>query len=93
MQVNDFVTIQYNTYKSIAYIVELTESHCRVVKVYWEYPNGKRVHYKSWSEESVQRYQVKLMEVELDETDVQVLINLSLDSGDKDWFEELMRGV
>jgi hypothetical protein len=92
MQVNDFVTIQYNTYKSIAYIVELTESHCKVVKVYFEYPTGKRVHYTSWKEEEFQLYGVEPMETKLDEEDIQVLINLSLASWDKDWFEELMRG-
>jgi hypothetical protein len=93
MQVNDFVTINKGSYKCIAYIVELTESHCKVVKVYFEYKDGKRVYYTAWSEDTYMRYQVQQMGVELDEIDTQVLINLSLASWDKDWFEELMRGV
>lgn len=92
MQVNDFVTIQYHTYKSIAYIVELTDEKCKVVKVYFEYPTGKRVYYSPCPTEEFDLYQVKPMETKRYEEDLQVLINLSLDSGDKDWFEELMRG-
>lgn len=92
MQVNDFVTIPYITYKAIAYIVELTDSHCKVVKVYYEYPTGKRERYKDLRVETVQRHQVKPMETKRYEEDVQVLINLSLASWDKDWFEELMKG-
>jgi 2-methylcitrate dehydratase PrpD len=92
MQVNDFVTIQYHSYKAIAYTVEIGQSTCRVVKVYYEYPTGSRFRYTDFKEETVQRYQVKPMDTERHEEDVEVLINLSLDSGDKDWFEELMRG-
>lgn len=94
MQVNDFVTIPYITYKAIAYIVELTDSYCKVVKVYYEYPTGKRERYKDLRVETVQRHQVKLMETKVYKEDVQALIDMSLDRRDEGWFKELnKRGV
>ncbi|TYS91923.1 hypothetical protein [Rossellomorea aquimaris] len=93
MQEGDYVYIQYFKYKAYAFIVDTTnERYYRIVKVYREGEDGVKHHYKEVKEDAVLVDLLKPLETKVYPEDIQVLINLSLDSGDKDWFEELMRG-
>jgi hypothetical protein len=92
MQEGDYVYIQYNNYKAYAFIVDMSDNQCQVAKVYREMPDGRINHYHNCPTNWIYKSELNPTEDIVYPEDVQALINLSLDSWDKDWFEELMGG-
>ncbi|MBW3114211.1 hypothetical protein KYJ26_20295 [Bacillus sp. MCCB 382] len=89
----DYVYIQYYKYKAYAFIVDTTnERYYKIIKLYREGEDGVKVRYPVIKEESVLVDLLKPVETKIHPEDVKVFIDMSLDSNDKDWFEELMKG-
>jgi hypothetical protein len=92
MKPGDFVSVDYYNFIAYGYIEDISD-YGRVT-VLQAYRMDRETRMKSWKLSGqtldVSKADCKVIQNSSYKEDVDELINLSLDSWDKDWFEELM---
>ncbi|WP_394139585.1 hypothetical protein [Cytobacillus oceanisediminis] len=86
MKTGDWIKVNLTLYTVYGYLLEAGEPHV-VLQVYREYKNGEKDWYSPFKETTF--YNVTAIEAETHPDDLRELVNMAIDTADKEWFIEL----